>query len=96
MTQEQSKMIDIEKILQDNYNPWTVNQHDDPCYTIQIVKDIVREAIQQALELAAENALMKITSYKGSYTYEGEYPLDDYSYIDIDKKSIISVNELVK
>ena len=77
-------MIDLEKILEDNYNPYTVNRHDEPCYTIQIVKDAMREAILQALELAAEEA--KIDTF----------PENSNATFKINKQSILNCINKVK
>lgn len=78
MTQEQSKMIDLDKIYASavfsNYN-----KHPEV-----VAKQAMLEAIRQALELAAENAKVEMLE------------VGAVSEIQVNKQSIISVNELVK
>lgn len=96
MTQEQSKMIDLDKIYASavfsNYN-----KHPEV-----VAKQAMREAIRQALELAAENGKLEYRSYNingrliNSEEAETEVKVGIYDYVGVNKQSIINVNELVK
>lgn len=101
MTQEQSKMIDLEHILYKQPSPLGV----EVSFTInekKVILKAMREAIRQALELAAENGKLEYRSYNingrliNSEEAENEVKVGIYDYVGVSKQSIISVNELVK
>lgn len=84
MTQEQRKMINLERILDEERSPFGVGEFNNR--ENEVIFNAMREAIRQALELAAENAEVNEgwnTGYSGSAA-------------SVNKQSIISVKELVK
>lgn len=79
------KEIDLEEILNSKLtygkDTYDAGQRDN-------IVAAMREAVRQALEMAAEKAKM---SYHGEMVH-GEY----HSYPDIDKKSITSIMDKIK
>lgn len=63
--------------------------------SMQMIKEITIEAIRQALELAANNANMKVENYKGAYFSDKEYS-DNYTDIVVNKNSITDTIKQVK
>lgn len=72
-------MIDLDKIIEEYYNGWLDDDNKES------IKDCMKEAIRQALELAVENPVYKIEG--GNF---------DATKTMIDMESILNVMNKIK
>lgn len=54
------------------------------------LKEFAKLHVKAALEAASDKAVMRQSNYKGSWTIESRVSLDDYTDVEVDKKSILN------